>query len=178
MTKPTLHEVVKLSYANKQKQSNGLKSYGYNYDSRFSNDNHQVYYNPNEQKMIFSVTGTHKANDWITNAYLGLGKIKETSRYQDSDKALKEAKSYYNPKNVSVTGHSQGGTTASYIAQPSDKVLTLNKGVSIGQGHRPNETAYRTEGDIVSLLGVRNRNMTTNKYMFNIILNLISNIIL
>ena len=153
MSKPSLHEVIKLSYADKQKQMNGLKKNGYNYDSRLSNDNHQVYYNPNEQKMIFSVTGTHKPSDWITNAYLGLGKIKETSRYQESDKALKEAKAHYKPKNVSITGHSQGGTTASYIAQPTDNVYTLDKGTTIGQGYRNNEKAYRTKNDVVSVLG-------------------------
>ena len=53
MSKRSLHEVIKLSYADKQKQMNGLKKNGYNYDSRLSNDNHQVYYNPNEQKQIF-----------------------------------------------------------------------------------------------------------------------------
>ena len=156
------------SYDDKEKQMNGLKKNGYNYDSRLSNDNHQVYYNPNEQKMIFSVTGTHKPSDWITNAFLGLGKIKETSRYQESDKALKDAKAHYKPKNVSITGHSQGGTTASYIAQPTDNVYTLDKGTTIGQGYRNNEKAYRTKNDVVSVLGVLNKNMTTlsNRNLF------------
>ena len=63
---------------------------------------------------IFSVTGTHKPSDWVTNAYLSVGKLKDTSRYQESDKALKEAKAHYNPKS-SITGHSQGGATASTI---------------------------------------------------------------
>lgn len=168
MSKPNLHEVIKLSYSNKEEQQKGLKHYGYNYDSRFSNDNHQMYYNPNEQKMIFSVTGTHKPSDWITNAYLGVGKLKDTTRYQESDKALKEAKQHYNPKNVSIIGHSQAGSTASYIAQPNDNVYTLDKGVTIGQGYRNNEKAYRTKNDIVSVLGAFNNNMTTltNKNLF------------
>lgn len=161
MSKPSLHEVIKLSYADKQKQQEGLKHYGYNYDSRFSNDNHQVYYNPNEEKLIFSVTGTHKPSDWITNAYLGVGKLKDTTRYQESDKALKEAKAHYNPKNVSITGHSQSGATASYIANPEDNVYTLDKASTIGQSYRPNEKAYRTSGDAVSVLGVLNKNMKT-----------------
>jgi len=170
---PTLHEVLKLSYANRDLQQKGLKHHGYNYDSRFSNDNHQVYYNPNEQKMIFSITGTHKPTDWGTNAYLALGKLKDTSRYQESDNALKQAKAYYNPKNVSITGHSLGGTISSYIAQPSDKVYTLNKGTTI-QGYRNNEQAYRTKHDVVSMLGINHKNMTTleNKNLFkNIIKN-------
>jgi hypothetical protein len=46
---------------------------------------------------------------------------------------------------------------ASYIAQPSDKVYTLNKGTTIGQGYRNNEKAYRTKHDIVSALSVLNK---------------------
>jgi hypothetical protein len=158
---PTLHEILKLSYANREKQQQGLKQHGYNYDSRFSNDNHQVYYNPNEQKMIFSVTGTHNLKDWGTNAYLAMGKLKDTNRYQQSDRALKEAKQHYKPKDVSIASHSLGGTIGSYIAQPSDKVYTLDKGVTLGQGYRPNEKAYRTKNDVVSILGINHKNMTT-----------------
>ena len=87
---PTLHEVLKLSYANRDLQQKGLKHHGYNYDSRFSNDNHQVYYNPNEQKMIFSITGTNKPSDWITNGYLAMGKLKDTDRYKECLKELND----------------------------------------------------------------------------------------
>lgn len=159
--KVPLSEALKLSYENKEKQQNGLKQYGYNLDSRFSNENQQVYYNPKKQKLLFTVAGTHNIKDIGTDAYLALGKIKDTRRYQEADKALKEAKAFYNPRKVSVAGHSMGATISSYIAQPSDKVYTLDKGVTIGQGYRPNERAYRTSGDVVSLLGVRNKNMKT-----------------
>jgi len=159
--KPSLHEILKLSYADREKQKQGLKNYGYNYDSRFSNDNHQAYYNPKKQKLIFSVSGTHNLKDVGTDAYLAAGKLKDTNRYQQADKALKEAKALYNPRKVSVAGHSLGGTISSYIAQPSDKVYTLNKGVTLNQGYRQNEKAYRTANDLVSVLGVRNKNMTT-----------------
>ena len=170
--KPSLHEVLKLSYADREKQQQGLKNYGYNYDSRFSNDNQQVYFNPKREKLLFSVAGTHNLKDVGTDVYLAAGKLKDTSRYQEADKALKEAKALYNPRKVSVTGHSLGGTISSYIAQPTDKVLTLNKGVTLRQGYRPNEKAYRTSGDLVSVLGVRNKNLTTlsNKNLFKNVL--------
>ena len=170
--KPSLHEVLKLSYADREKQQQGLKNYGYNYDSRFSNDNQQVYFNPKREKLLFSVAGTHNLKDVGTDVYLAAGKLKDTSRYQEADKALKQAKALYNPRKVSVTGHSLGGTISSYIAQPTDKVLTLNKGVTLRQGYRPNEKAYRTSGDLVSVLGVRNKNLTTlsNKNLFKNVL--------
>lgn len=158
---PTLHEVLKLSYANKEKQQKGLTQHGYKYDSRLSNENQQVYYNPDKQKLLFTVSGTHNLKDWGTNAYLAVGRLKDTQRYKEADKTLKEAKQYYKPKETSVAGHSLGGTIGSYISQPSDRVVTLDKGVTIGQGYRKNEKAYRTSGDIVSIIGVRNKNMTT-----------------
>jgi hypothetical protein len=125
--------------------------------------------------MIFSVTGTNKPSDWGTNAYLALGKLKETNRYKESHKALREAKDYYKPKDVSIAGHSLGGTIGSYISSPdTDKVYTLDKGITIGQNYRPNEHAYRTKHDIVSVLGINHKNMNTleNKNLFkNIITN-------
>lgn len=164
----TLHEVLKLSYADREKQKQGLKHHGYNYDSRLSNDDYQTYYNPEKQKLLFSVTGTHSLKDVGTDVYLAVGKLKDTTRYKEADKALKEAKQHYKPKDVSVTGHSLGGTISSYIAQPSDKVYTLNKGVTLGQGYRSNEKAYRTANDLISVLGVTNKNLTTlaNKNLF------------
>lgn len=166
--KVPLSEALKLSYENKEKQKQGLKQYGYEYDTKFSNENQQVYYNPKKQKLLFTVSGTHNVKDIGTDLYLASGKLKDTRRYQEADKALKEAKAFYNPRKTSIAGHSLGGTISSYIAQPSDKVYTLDKGVTIGQGYRPFEKAYRTSGDVISLLGVRNKNMITlgNKDFF------------
>jgi hypothetical protein len=172
MGKPSLHEVLKLSYSNRDKQKEGLKKYGYNYDDNLSNHNQQVYYNPKKQKMIYSITGTHNVKDWSTNAYLGLGKLKDTDRYKESDETLKKAKEIYKPRKVAITGHSQSGATASYIAKPEDKVYTLDKATTIGQSYRPNEKAYRTSGDLVSILGINHKNMETlaNKNLFKNVL--------
>ena len=50
-----------------------------------------------------------------------------------------------------------------YIASKNDKVYTLDKGATIGQKTRRNETAYRTEGDYVSLLNANSKRMKTLK---------------
>jgi putative lipase involved disintegration of autophagic bodies len=76
---------------------------------------------------------------------------------------LKIARDRYKPSNVSVTGHSLGGSVAGYISSKNDKVLTLDKGETIGQKVRNNENALRTSGDLVSLLNSNSKNMTTLK---------------
>jgi hypothetical protein len=158
-----LHDVLKNSYADKKKQMEGLKRNGYNYDSMLSNHNQQVYYNPNDKKLLVSVAGTHNLKDWGTDAYLALGKLKDTSRYKEANQIFKEAKRKYNPKKTTVTGNSLGGSIAGYIAGKNDKVVTHNKGATIGQKMRANETHFRTNGDVVSLLNAKSKHTVNLK---------------
>jgi triacylglycerol esterase/lipase EstA (alpha/beta hydrolase family) len=128
-----------------------------------SSGNHQVYYNDKNKKLLFNVAGTHNAADWLTEGYLAAGKLRQTARYKEADKMLKIARDRYKPSNVSVTGHSVGGSIARYISGKNDKVLTLDKGATIGQKVRNNENALRTSGDLVSLLNANSKHMTTLK---------------
>ena len=50
-----------------------------------------------------------------------------------------------------------------YIGNRNDKVYTLDKGATIGQKIRSNEKAYRTSGDLVSVLNANSRRMKTFK---------------
>jgi hypothetical protein len=54
-------------------------------------------------------------------------------------------------------------TIAGYIASKDDRILTLDKGATIGQKVRNNETHYRTSGDIVSLLNANSKHTKTLK---------------
>jgi hypothetical protein len=153
MSNIDLHDVLKNSYADKNIQMKSLKKHGYNYDSMLSNHNQQVYHNPNSNDLIVNVSGTHNLKDWGTDAYLALGKLKDTNRYKEADSIFKQAKHKYNPNGTKVTGHSLGGSIASYIAGNNDKVITLNSGYTIGQKTKKNRTEYQIAGDAVSLLG-------------------------
>jgi hypothetical protein len=157
----SLHEVLKNSYADRKKQQKDLKKYGYDFDSMLSNGNQQVYYNPNDKKLLFSVTGTHNLSDWGTDAYLLAGKLKDTNRYKEADQRLKEAKQKYNVDNATVVGHSLGGTIGGYIASKGDDVYTLDKGATFGQPVKQNENAFRTSGDVVSILDANATHMKT-----------------
>ena len=124
-----LYDVLKNGY-NKKKKDN---LNGYIIDKSLSNNNHQTYYNPTDKKLIFNVNGTNRATDWITNLKLATGfGYKESNRFKDSHKAIREAKKKYNVNNATVTGHSQGGLTAQYISSKGDKVVTLDKATTFG----------------------------------------------
>jgi hypothetical protein len=151
--------VLKNGYKDQPKKRLGK----YILDEQLSNDNNQVYYNPKKNKLLYNVTGTHNSRDWITNAKLftGVG-FKESDRYKQSHQGLREAKRKYGIDNATITGHSQGGYTASLISSSGDKVLTLDKASVFGGKLRVGEN-YRTSGDIVSALDINRTNMKTLK---------------
>jgi hypothetical protein len=161
-----LYDALKSSYGDKQSRDK-LTQAGYKYDSMLSNHNQQVWYNPNEKKLLYNVAGTHNLKDWGTDAYLLAGKLKDTNRYKEADDTLKQAKLKYSPANTTVTGHSLGSTIANQIASKGgkDKVFALDGGFTFGQKISKNKNFhnYRTDGDLVSLLGVGLGNMTTLK---------------
>ena len=68
----SLHSVLKNSY--KSKPSANMN--GYELDKSLSNHNQQVYYNPNEKKLLMSVTGSHNLRYVGTDFMLGTGKLK------------------------------------------------------------------------------------------------------
>jgi hypothetical protein len=112
-----------------------------------------------------SVKGTNpfSLKDIGTDIYLAAGHLKDTDRYKESKNILEKAKKRYNPKESTLASHSLGGTISQYIAGKDDKVYTLDKGSTLFQKSRPNEKAYRSSGDVVSLLNANSKNMTTLK---------------
>jgi hypothetical protein len=157
-----LAKVLKVGYKSKSKQGKVMKRYGYKIDKDLSNDNQQVYYNSSEKKLLYNVAGTHNLSDVGTDVYLGLGKLKDTKRYKQADETLKKAKAKYGVSNATISGHSLGATIAQGIAKPEDKEYSLNAGYTIGQKTKGgNQHNYRTQGDVVSLLGSNSNNLQT-----------------
>jgi dienelactone hydrolase len=158
----SLYDTLKSSYGDK-KAKDKLSQAGYRYDSMLSNHNQQVWYNPNEKKLLYNVAGTHNIRDVGTDAYLLAGKLKDTNRYKEADNILHQAKQKYNPANTTVTGHSLGSTIANQIASKGngDKVYALDGGFPFGQELTNNKNFhnYRTAGDIVSILSQNKANV-------------------
>lgn len=169
-----LHDVLKNSYAKNKKQNMN----GFLLDTQLSNDNQQVYYNPQNKKLLLSGTGTHNLRDVGTDVYLAFGNLKGTNRYKEAKKTLESAKQKYNTDSAIITGHSLFGTIAGYIGNPQkDQIYTLDKGATIFQKVRKGEHAFRTSGDAVSLLNanathmktLENPNLTTGKLIKDVL---------
>jgi hypothetical protein len=158
-----LYDVLNNSYASRDKQKKAFVKQGYVFDSDLSNHNEQIYYNPKQKKLFMSIAGTHNLKDVGTDLWLAAGHLKDTNRYKEAKSILDRAKQRYNISNATVSGHSLGGSVSQYIASGKDKVYTLDKGATIGQKTRSNETGYRTAGDIVSLLNANSTRMKTLK---------------
>lgn len=151
-----LHDVLKNSYADSSSQSSFGADKGYEFDKDLSNHNQQVYFHPQDKKLVMSVTGTHNASDILTDARVMAGGLKNTDRYKQAEATLQNAKTKYGVDSATIAGHSLGGLVGSYIAGGNDKVYTLDKAQTIGNRNSKNESAYRTAGDVVSLLGAGN----------------------
>jgi len=171
----TLYDVLSNGYKDKKKKSKNLN--GYVMDEQLSNKHYQTYYDPKDKKLLFNVTGTRPtASDWLNNINLGLGiGFKESKRYKESHKALRDAKQKYNVQNAVVSGHSKGGLIANYISSKDDSVVTLDAAQSIGNKSQSSSKNYRTNSDIVSLLGankhntinLKNPNQTTGNLIYD-----------
>ena len=171
----TLFDVLNNGYKDKKKKSKNLN--GYVMDEELSNKHYQTYYDPKDKKLLFNVTGTRPtASDWLNNINLGLGiGFKESKRYKEAHKALRDAKQKYNVENAVVSGHSKGGLIANYISSKGDSVLTLDAAQTIGNKSQSGSKNYRTNGDIVSLLGankhntinLKNPNQTTGNIVYD-----------
>ena len=115
----SLHNVLKNSY--KSKPAGNMN--GYELDKSLSNHNQQVYYNPNEKKLLMSVAGTHNLRDVGTDFMLGIGKLKNTSRYKEAKSTIDKAKNKYNPMKTVVAEHSLGSSIANYIGSKDDQIM-------------------------------------------------------
>lgn len=160
-----LHDVLKNSYANRNDQSNFGADKGFVFDKELSSHNQQVYYHPQEKKLVMSVTGTHTAGDILTDARMMAGGLKNTDRYKQAEKVLQNAKTKYGVDSATIAGHSIGGVISSYIGNSKDKVVTLDKAQTIFNRNNVNEKAYRSAGDVVSILGA-NKMKTIGKGNF------------
>ena len=66
--RPTLYDTLRVGYLPSEKQQGQeMSKYGYQIDKGLSNDNQQVYYNPESKKLLYNVTGSHTLDDWLNS---------------------------------------------------------------------------------------------------------------
>ena len=72
---PSLYDALRIGYLpNEKQQGQEMSKYGYQIDKGLSNDNQQVYFNPENKKLLYNVTGSKSLSDWVNaDAKLALG---------------------------------------------------------------------------------------------------------
>ena len=66
--RPTLYDTLRIGYLpSESQQGSEMAKYGYVIDKKLSNDNQQVYYNPETKKLLYNVTGSHNLTDWVNS---------------------------------------------------------------------------------------------------------------
>jgi hypothetical protein len=113
-----------------------MSSMGYEIDSELSNRNRTLYKHKDTGKAVLSFRGTelhtkNKMKDLGTDALLAVGLHKLSSRFKNADKATKQAMDKYGKENLTLTGHSLGGSQALYAnSKHGVETHAYNPGVS------------------------------------------------
>lgn len=64
----SLYDTLRVGYLpSENQQGKEMAKYGYVIDKKLSNDNQQVYYNPETKKLLYNVTGSHTIGDWVNS---------------------------------------------------------------------------------------------------------------
>ena len=158
-----LGTALKSTYKTKNESENELDQYGYVLDKKLSNISDRVYFNPYDNKLLITYRGTtNLINDIPADLSILTGTY-NAKRFTDAQNQYENVKNkYYKTPDITLTGHSLGGTIASRVGETDNKshVITFNKGSGSlydSFRHKPeNEDNYRQTGDVISLLSIGN----------------------
>ena len=130
-----LEEGLNVSYSPLEKTQKKLDPYGYKLDTELSTKENKVFYNPYNNKVVYSVAGTnpYSTRDLGTDAYLaflGQSGLKATNRYKEAESTLEKVRGKYKKAKKVLVGHSLGSSIVSNLANPNDQV----KGFGTGSG--------------------------------------------
>jgi hypothetical protein len=154
---------------------------GYEIDPELSNKNRTLYYNKDTNKAVYSFRGTNPKNihDLATDALLAVGLKDISSRFRNANKYTKKAIEKYGKDNLSLAGHSLGGSQALYVnskhgveaqsfnpfVEPTVKKSNLLNKAMYAMFKKPvnsNANIYRTSKDPISLFSnLSNANVKT-----------------
>lgn len=93
---------------------------GWQRDIELSNVDRSVYHKNGKAKVAYSGTrigGKNKWRDLGTDILIGIGAQDASSRFKNSTKTANLAIAKYGKENVSLTGHSLGGSLSQYVSR-------------------------------------------------------------
>jgi hypothetical protein len=120
-----------------------------------NNAEHGVWINNKLKEIKVAFRGTSNLTDVKTDAYLALGKLKNTDRYKKEDNLIQQLKRMYPNYKITLTGHSLGKEIANTLSSKYNlEGSGFNGAFSFTKSKvNPNFTNYRTSTDPISLVG-------------------------
>jgi len=152
MSKEDVSQFLEASYLPQREAEAKMSKMGFTYDPESSNMERKVFVDTKGNPHI-SYRGSVRADDWLGNARIALGKkdVKMEGDLSETGDVLKK----YAGKEITHYGHSRGGRTAELAGERfGGKVYTFNKATAptdIFKKTRAEQTDIRTTHDVVSL---------------------------
>lgn len=112
-----------------------VKASGYLVDDELSNRNRTTFYHPETKKAVVAFRGTNPRDpsDLLADYLIARGQTGVSTRFKTSATTVRKANKKYGNDNVSVTGHSLGGSQALDINRKlGNKAYAFNPGAGVG----------------------------------------------
>lgn len=104
-------ELARAAYSGQQEVN------GWQQDVQLSNHDRKVYHKDGKAKVVFRGTDVKNKRDIGTDALVALGLQDFSSRMRNATRTTDLAIKKYGKDNVSLTGHSLGGSQAAYVSR-------------------------------------------------------------
>ena len=126
-------------------------------------------------QVVVALRGTEGTLvDWQNNAVYGLGgelAYKQTPRYKRAKERVAELEKQYNPEDITLIGHSQGGLLAEIVPSNARERITLNKATRpqdfLFRRRKKNQYDIRSRFDPVSFFPLQKSNYTIDGVSLN-----------
>ncbi len=126
-------------------------------------------------QVVVALRGTEGTLvDWQNNAVYGLGgelAYKMTPRYKRAKERVAELEKKYNPEDITLIGHSQGGLLAEIVPSKARERITLNKATRpqdfLFRRRKSNQYDIRSRFDPVSFFPLQKSNYTIDGVSLN-----------
>ena len=138
-----VQKLAKLAYKKHAGEINKeLVGTGFHLDEELSDREHKVFFNPSTKKVVVSYRGTDMRDrygilkDVRSDYHILVGSENRDPRFKGALKQFKQASQKYKQEGYSLdtTGHSLGGSLATYVEKKFPKQVNENLSYSRGSG--------------------------------------------